>query len=133
MSESGTKLESTTAGVVETSVELGRDARSRPFRREVFRPWRKRFQCVCCGRYTLHNVDYCDICPRCGWEDWYECHDEPDREIRPNYVSLNAARRLVQEYGVGVACQVNMRNVSVDELKQMTAEELAALKSLDDR
>lgn len=113
-------------------VEHGRDRASRPWRPDPTDSSKRRFQCVCRGDYTLDVVDECDVCPKRGWEDWYECHDAPDRVTRPNYISLNDARSICARYGQGAACAVNRaKGLRRAELDSMSAEELAQLKGLD--
>lgn len=115
------------------SVSLGRDQAIRPWQLNPASPDKRKYLCVCCGAYSLDCVDQCDICPECGWEDWYECHDMPDRVIRPNYISLNDARSICAQYGPGAACAVNRaKGLTRAELESMSAEERAQLKGLDD-
>ena len=111
-------------------VKLGRDAAIRPARMDS--NGTKVFQCVCCFEFTLGVVDECDICGNCGWEDWYECHDDPKAVIRPNYISLQVARNLYARFGAGAACAANRaKGLTITELESMTEHELRALKTLD--
>jgi hypothetical protein len=133
MSEQGTKMVTTSNGLVVHPVQFGRDARRRPFRRSLLPPWRKRYQCVCCGAYTLDSVDWCDICSRCGWEDWHEYNDAPDQCLRPNYVSLNTLRSVIQRFGYGAACHVNRaRGLTVADLEAMSQAQLATLRTYEE-
>jgi hypothetical protein len=85
---------------------------------------------LCCDGFTLDYVDHCDICPKCGWEDWYECHDQPDDVVRPNYTSLNTARDIVRRFGPAAAHQVNRaKGMTAGEVESMSAEELSRLKT----
>lgn len=113
-------------------VTLGRDAETRAFRES---DGQKQFQCVCCGQYTLNSADACAVCSQCGWEDWYECHDEPAATIRPNNISLEAARSLVQRFGPGACCEANWRGgmKRIPEIETMTPDELATLKTAQNR
>lgn len=121
----------TEAGPVSHPVTLGRDAARRSYRRPLRRPWRKIYQCLCCDAYTLDSVDCCDICPCCGWEDWYECHDSPDDQIPPNRLSLNEARRIVAVFGPAACTHVNQAGgLSVSDLERMPPSERAELKSI---
>lgn len=131
MSEPGVKIVMTVDGPVSQAVMLGRDARKRPYRRELLRPWRRRFECLCCSAYTLDVVDECDTCSLCGWEDWYECHDSPDEEIRPNRLSLNEARRIVTRYGAAACSHLNRAGgMTIADLDRLSPEEVASLKSV---
>ncbi|MCW5776625.1 MAG: hypothetical protein KIS87_09320 [Phycisphaeraceae bacterium] len=85
---------------------------------------------MCCGAFSLDDVDYCNICPHCGWEDWYECHDAPGEVIRPNRVSLHEARQIVAKYGATACAHVNCAGgLSIADLERMTSVEVSALKS----
>ena len=59
-----------------------------------------KFQCPCCGYYTLPESRLYDICPVCNWEDDYSQFHNPDFEGGANDESLNQARKNYQEYGV---------------------------------
>jgi hypothetical protein len=134
MSQEGIKIISTSEGVVHTKVQLGRDA--------AIRPWRlvgdgedatKQYECQACGQFTLDMVDQCDICSQCGWEDWYECHDLPDKEVRPNYSSLNRAREVIRRFGPPAYVAINQKDgPTTEELEAMSSRELAALPTLGD-
>jgi hypothetical protein len=107
------------------AVQLGRDTAVRPFQ-DV--PEGRRLQCVCCGQFILDRIDECDICENCGWEDWYECHDSPAEVIRPNYVSLDQARRMVAEQGPLATRLVNRAGgMAADEAVRLSRAELDAI------
>ncbi|MFG0243740.1 MAG: CPCC family cysteine-rich protein [Phycisphaerales bacterium JB054] len=113
------------------SVSLGRDKAIRPWQPNPKDPSKRRYQCVCCGEFTLDIVDECDVCPECGWEDMYECNESPDRVIRPNYISLNDARSICAKYGAGAACAVNRaKGMTRAELESMSTEQRSQLKGL---
>ncbi|MFN0011364.1 MAG: CPCC family cysteine-rich protein [Phycisphaerales bacterium] len=134
MARPGIKLVSTDQGVAKTEVLLGRDSARRPFQRLPWQPWKKRFRCECCGGFTLDSVDCCDICPECGWEDWYESHDAPDQVVRPNYISLNVARSLVQRFGVGAAASANgSHGIAVGDIERMSPDEIAKLPRMSEK
>jgi hypothetical protein len=114
------------------AVQLGRDAAIRAFR--MSDDGEKLFQCVCCGMYTLSSVDTCDICPDCGWEDWYECHDAPSEVVRPNYISLNDARSVLALFGPAACCEANQSgHISIHDIERMSPSELATLKTMRQR
>lgn len=100
------------------SVSLGRDA---DVRQSQQTPDGKRYQCVCCGQFTLETVDACAICTECGWEDWYECLDNPSQKILPNRVSLDVARSLVQRFGPGAACEVGWATNPLKRIAEVEA------------
>lgn len=131
MTEPAVRIVMTPEGPVSQPVTLGRDTARRPYRRLLARPWRKVYQCLCCDAYTLDAVDCCDICPRCGWEDWYECHDSPDEKIPPNRLSLNEARRVVAAYGGAACTHANQSGgLSLSDLERMSPAERSELKSI---
>ncbi len=41
-----------------------------------------------------------DMCGACLWESYPEAMENPDRVVRPNYVSLNQARQIAAVAGV---------------------------------
>jgi len=55
-----------------------------------------RYQCPCCGYYTLRE-DSDDICRVCAWQDDIVQREDQDYRGGPNEVSLNQAR---ENYGV---------------------------------
>jgi hypothetical protein len=117
-------------------VALGRDAKSRPSRREPL-TGSLHFQCMCCGAFSLSSVDKCDICTECGWEDWYECHDAPDTVVSPNRVSLNVARSVCMRFGAGACCELMFsRGRALErtrEIENLTAKERASLQTARQR
>lgn len=113
-------------------VQLGRDLASRKHQPDPEDPSKRRYECLCCGAFSLSSVDNCETCRRCGWEDWYECHDRPNDPIRPNYISLTDARSIVAKYGPGAAFQVNRaRGLARSELEAMTPSQIANLKGMN--
>lgn len=115
------------------SVTLGRDVDVRPSQETSDG---KRYQCVCCGQFTLESVDSCAICTECGWEDWYECLDNPSRKILPNRVSLDVARSLVQRFGPGAACEVGWATnplKRIAEIEAMPQSEYSKLQTARQR
>jgi hypothetical protein len=134
MPEQGVKIISTDRGVIRSTVELGRDSQVRRYRRPLWRPWSKKFQCRCCEKFTLDDVDYCDVCPECGWEDWYECHDSPGQVIRPNYLSLDQARDLVLRFGVAASSEANRAGgLSIEEIERASPVERAKFRTARER
>lgn len=130
MSEIGKKIIRTPDGLVEYEVALGRDQSKRAYTTDRDTGHRK-YQCVCCSRFTLNGVDHCEICGDCGWEDWYECHDAPDQVIRPNYVSLNQAKDIVERFGTAAVSQTNKAGgLSIEMIEKMSPNELARLKTI---
>lgn len=115
------------------SVQLGRDKERRPS--QVFDDSGKlKFQCSCCGQFTLDEVDMCDVCSECGWEDWYECLDNPSQAIRPNRISLNDARSLVARFGAGACCEVNWTpGKKPKDIERMPASLRTTLKTARER
>ena len=63
----------------------------------------ERYQCPCCGYYTLDSRGGYDICPVCFWEDDYEReqYGQPvkDRSLGPNGVQLRVARENYKMFG----------------------------------
>ena len=59
-------------------------------------PSRQRYQCPCCGYYTLSSRGGHDICPVCFWhdDDPLEVFSQPapERPRGPNHVHLWQAR-----------------------------------------
>ena len=101
-------------------VKLGRDRAIRPFRVEPV-TGKTYYQCVCCGAFTLDTVDECDICPECGWGDWYECLDSPNDEVRPNYISLAAAQSLCMRFGAGACSEANSPRQGAERIRDIEA------------
>lgn len=62
----------------------------------------KRVKCPCCGYYTHYAKDYLylfQFCDVCFWQ-FDVTHDEPDRVIGANKISLNEARENYKKYGI---------------------------------
>ena len=63
-----------------------------------------KIQCPCCGYYTHKSeaIDYplVEICPVCLWQYDVAAHNQPDKVIGANHVSLNHARENYKKYGV---------------------------------
>lgn len=130
MAEKGTKIIMTDHGPVASSVELGRDSATRPFKSESGKSDDRKYQCCCCGAFTLNAVDVCNICPECGWEDWYECHDEPNTAKRPNRIGLCSARDIFRRFGPGAVFQINRAGgLTIQQVEAMSVEERARLKT----
>jgi len=55
-----------------------------------------KFQCPCCGYFTLDEVGAYDICPVCFWED---DGTTGEHGFAPNGVDLQTARANFQEFG----------------------------------
>jgi hypothetical protein len=62
----------------------------------------KRLQCPCCEYFTVESNDevIVDICDVCFWQYDAVAHDQPDRNIGANHVSLTQARKNYKEFGV---------------------------------
>ncbi|WP_139998819.1 CPCC family cysteine-rich protein [Paenibacillus paridis] len=62
----------------------------------------KRLQCPCCEYFTVESNDevIVDICDVCFWQYDAVAHDQPDRNIGANHISLTQARKNYKEYGV---------------------------------
>jgi hypothetical protein len=60
-----------------------------------------KFQCPCCGYYTLQEgrSNSFDICRVCFWEDDGVQFHDPDYEGGANGVSLNQARENFKKFG----------------------------------
>ncbi|HEX8875138.1 MAG TPA: CPCC family cysteine-rich protein [Phycisphaerales bacterium] len=96
------------------------------------RPSATKYQCLCCSEYSLDSVEKYDICRKCGWEDCPESNNAPDQGISPNYVSLTAARSIVERFGAAAASQVNRAGgLTLLDLESMSTKQIADLKSLD--
>ena len=55
----------------------------------------RRIQCPCCGYFTIDGdeeviIDYCEVC---SWRYDLPAHEEPDKIIGYNRISLNEARK----------------------------------------
>ena len=58
-----------------------------------------RFQCSCCGNYTLREESD-DICRVCYWQEDIVQREKPDFEGGANEESLNQARKNYRLIGV---------------------------------
>ena len=63
---------------------------------------KKKFQCPCCGYFTLESseVGSYDICPVCYWEYDNIQNCEPNYEGGANEISLNQAKENFKKIGV---------------------------------
>lgn len=59
-----------------------------------------KYQCPCCGFYTLGDVEEYSVCPVCFWEDDPYQRQNPDYEFGANNISLNAAVENYRKTGV---------------------------------
>ena len=41
-------------------------------------------KCPVCGKYEFREIDSCEICPECGWEDDAYQMNHPDDDLGPN-------------------------------------------------
>lgn len=46
-------------------------------------------KCPICGKTEFSSWNSYEICPECGWEDYYAQEEFPDDDLGPNYMSLN--------------------------------------------
>ncbi len=62
-----------------------------------------KYQCPCCGNYTLDERGKYEICPVCFWEDdnakKVYGQPAPERPEGPNHVQLSQARENYQRFG----------------------------------
>lgn len=66
-----------------------------------------RYQCKCCGYYTLSDKPLdlniyprtFEVCPVCFWEDDSLQFLNPNRNYGPNGVSLHEAKKNYKEFG----------------------------------
>ena len=61
-----------------------------------------KFQCYCCGYYTLSNKpdNTFQLCPVCFWEDDGVQSSDTDYVGGANTMSLNQARKNFKKFGV---------------------------------
>jgi hypothetical protein len=60
----------------------------------------KKFQCPCCGYYTLDDrAGTFGICPVCYWEDDIVQFNDPNYEGGANEISLSKARENFKRIG----------------------------------
>ena len=52
-------------------------------------------RCPCCGYLTINDIDeiITDICEVCFWQYDEAAHNNPDRVIGANKISLNTAKK----------------------------------------
>ncbi len=87
----------------------------------------KKYQCPCCGNYTLNGRGIHDICPICFWEDDDEIEvygqPAPDRPQGPNHVQLEQARENYQRFGYAEErAKAHVRPPRLDELPENNQE-----------
>lgn len=58
-----------------------------------------RYQCICCGYFTLEEVDAYEGCPVCFWEDDPVQNADPSYSGGANHPSLDEARHNFQAFG----------------------------------
>lgn len=56
-----------------------------------------RYQCPCCGYYTLDEPASYDICPICNWED--DGTIDPSKGSGPNHTTLGQAQKNFLDHG----------------------------------
>jgi hypothetical protein len=81
--------------------------------------------CPACGS---RNRAGDSACWDCLWDDYPEAHEKPEEEIRPNYVSLRAARFIAKTYG---AHQLKAVNQAGPKAAELLAVYQAKMKALD--
>jgi hypothetical protein len=61
-----------------------------------------RLHCPCCGFFTVDSDDevIVDICEVCFWQYDVIAHEQPERNIGANNISLNQARENYKKLGV---------------------------------
>lgn len=60
---------------------------------------KKKYQCKCCGYFTLGEEGSYDICPVCFWEDDEAMYRDPDMTGGANKVSLTEAKENYKNFG----------------------------------
>jgi hypothetical protein len=68
-----------------------------------------------CG--SLHRPGG-DGCSECFWDEDAEAMEKPDQGVRPNYVSFNEARFILQAAGVGVLKRANQAGPKGQALRE---------------
>ena len=58
-----------------------------------------KYQCRCCGNFTLDEPYFWNICPICSWEDDDMVIDRPNAVSGANHMMLNEAKYLYKKYG----------------------------------
>ena len=58
-------------------------------------------KCPCCGFYTIDSDDevITDICEVCFWQYDITAHEQHERSIGPNGISLDEAKANYKKYG----------------------------------
>ncbi len=82
----------------------------------------KKYQCPCCGFYTLEDQGEYSICPVCFWEDDPYQRQNPDLEDGANNVSLNSAAENYRKFGVSETRFINEVRPPYDEEKTGSAK-----------
>lgn len=59
----------------------------------------KKYQCPCCGYFTLDPWFDFEICEVCGWQNDPVQRDKPDYRGGANIMSLNEARENFKKIG----------------------------------
>ncbi|MDD3172674.1 MAG: CPCC family cysteine-rich protein [Herbinix sp.] len=61
-----------------------------------------KIQCPCCGYYTIDNADeiIIEICEVCLWQYDEIAHNNPEKIIGANKISLIEAQRNYKLYGI---------------------------------
>lgn len=79
-----------------------------------------KYQCPCCGFYTLDARKEYEVCPVCFWEDDPIQAKDEQYSGGANKVSLEQARKNYAEFG---ACEIEMlkyvRKPNNDEYNEM--------------
>lgn len=57
----------------------------------------KEYQCACCEKYTIIEIDNFEVCPVCGWEDDGVQRDNPEYPNGANRISLNQAKEAYKK------------------------------------
>lgn len=58
-----------------------------------------------------HNRPSGNGCWDCFWDENEESEANPDQDVRPNYISLNEARFIVEHAGVEVLKRANQGGI----------------------
>jgi len=84
----------------------------------------KKTKCPCCGYFT-HEKGYelFEICQVCFWQYDEVAHDNPDRTIGANSVSLNQAKDTYKDFGVSeLMFKKNVRHPTPEEFPNNNKE-----------
>jgi len=76
-----------------------------------------RFQCPCCGNFTIESDDevVVDICDVCFWQYDVVAHHNPEWNIGANHISLNQARENYRKFKV---CKNEFRDMVREPLEE---------------